>query len=242
MLPRALAFDIFGTVVDWRGGVARESVPHLAAIGRADLDPHRFADAWRGRYQPAMAAVREGRRPWVVLDVLHREMLEATLAADGIDPAAVGEARLAEWTRAWHRLDPWPDSVAGLDRLRALAPVATLSNGNVALIVAMARRAGLRWDAVLGAELARAYKPSPQAYLATAAALAVAPGELCLVAAHNSDLAAARACGLATAYIHRPHEYGGAPAPDAHAAQDWDWHAGGLDDLAAQMEAAARPI
>lgn len=240
MLPRALAFDVFGTVVDWRGSIARESAPHLAAVGRPDLDPHRFADAWRGRYLPAMAAVRDGKRPWVVLDVLHREMLDATLVAYGIDPAAVAEDRLADWTRAWHRLDPWPDSVAGLDRLRALAPVVTLSNGNVALIVAMARRAGLRWDAVCGAELARAYKPSPEAYLATAAALAVAPDALCLVAAHHSDLAAARQCGLQTAFIHRPDEYGGAPAPDAAAAQAWDWHATGLDDLATQMEAAAR--
>ena len=237
MLPRAFAFDVFGTVVDWRTSVARESAPHLAALGRADLDPYRFADAWRARYQPAMAVVRDGTRPWVVLDVLHREMLEATLAARGIDPAGVGEDRLADWTRAWHRLDPWPDSVVGLDRLRALAPVVTCSNGNVALIVAMARRAGLRWDAVLGAELARAYKPSPEAYLATAAALAVAPGELCLVAAHHSDLAAARACGLRTAFIHRPHEYGGAPAPDTDYAQAWDWHATGLDDLADQMAA-----
>ena len=237
MLPRAFAFDVFGTVVDWRTSVARESTPHLAALGRADLDPRRFADAWRARYQPAMAAVRDGTRPWVVLDVLHREMLEATLIARGIDPAGVGEDRLADWARAWHRLDPWPDSVAGLDRLRALAPVVTCSNGNVALIVAMARRAGLRWDAVLGAELARAYKPSPAAYLATAAALAIAPGELCLVAAHHSDLAAARACGLRTAFIHRPLEYGGAPAPDADYAQTWGWHATGLDDLADKMAA-----
>ena len=238
MLPRAFAFDVFGTVVDWRTSVARESTPHLAALGRPDLDPHHFADAWRARYLPAMAAVRSGARPWVVLDVLHREMLEATLADHGIDPAGVGEQRLADWTRAWHRLDPWPDSIAGLDRLRALAPVVTLSNGNVALIVAMARRAGLRWDAVCGAELARAYKPDARAYLATAAALAVAPGDLCLVAAHHSDLAAARACGLGTAFIDRPQEYGGAAAPDAAFAQDWDWHATGLDDLATQLEAS----
>lgn len=239
MLPRAFAFDIFGTVVDWRSGIARDSATHLAAIDRHDVDPYRFADAWRGRYVPAMAEVREGRRAWVVLDILHREMLDATLVAHGIDPAGVCEDRLADWTRAWHRLDPWPDSVAGLDRLRALAPVVTLSNGNVALIVAMARRAGLRWDAICGAELARAYKPDPQAYLGTAAALAIAPAALCLVAAHHSDLAAARSCGLATAFIHRPDEYGGAPAPDAAAAQTWDWHATGLDDLATQMEAAA---
>ena len=237
MLPTVLAFDVFGTVVDWRGSVARESAWQLAALGRGDLDPHAFADAWRARYQPAMAAVRDGRRPWVVLDVLHREMLAATLTAHGIDPAGVCETRLAEWTRAWHRLDPWPDSVAGLDRLRALAPCVTLSNGNVALIVALSRRAGLRWDAVCGAELARAYKPSPAAYLATAAALDVAPASLCLVAAHHGDLAAARRCGLLTAFIHRPLEYGGAPAPDPAAAQEWDWQATGLDDLAKQFGA-----
>ena len=236
MRPIAFAFDVFGTVVDWRGSVARESALHLAALGRGDLDPNAFADAWRARYQPAMAVVRDGRRPWVVLDVLHREMLEVTLTAHGIDPANVDEERLADWTRAWHRLDPWPDSVAGLDRLRMLAPCVTLSNGNVALIVALSRRAGLTWDAVCGAELARAYKPSPAAYLATTAALAVAPHQLCLVAAHHSDLAAARACGLLTAYVHRPQEYGGAPAPDAAAAQGWDWQATGLDDLAAQFE------
>lgn len=236
MLPRAFAFDVFGTVVDWRSGVARESAAHLAAIGRADVDGHVFADAWRARYQPAMAAVREGKRSWVVLDVLHREMLEATLAAQGIAVDGLGEERLADWTRAWHRLDPWPDSVAGLTRLKALAPVVTLSNGNVALIVAMARRAGLPWDAVCGAELARAYKPDAQAYLATAAALAVAPGELCLVAAHHSDLAAARACGLLTAYVDRPAEYGGAPAPDLKAAQEWDWQADSLTALADRFD------
>lgn len=234
-LPKAFAFDVFGTVVDWRTSVARESAPHLLAIGRADIDPHGFADAWRARYQPAMAAVREGRRPWVVLDVLHREMLEATLAAHDIDPASAAPELLGDWTLAWHRLDPWPDSVAGLHRLKARAPIVTLSNGNVALIVAMARRAGLPWDAVLGAELARAYKPDRQAYLATAAALALDPGELCLVAAHHSDLAAARACGLATAFIARPHEYGGRPAPDADQAQDWDWRATGIDALADQL-------
>lgn len=240
MLPQALAFDVFGTIVDWRTGIARESAAHLAAIGRSDVDPHSFADGWRARYLPAMAAVRRGERPFVVLDILHREMLAATLIAHGIDPLGLGEPRLAAWTRAWHRLDPWPDSVAGLHRLKRLAPIVTLSNGNVALIVAMARRAGLPWDAVLGAELARAYKPDPRAYLATAAALAVAPGALCMVAAHHSDLAAARACGLRTAYIDRPYEYGGAPAPDAQARQDWDWHAIGLDDLATQLEREPR--
>lgn len=234
MHPRALAFDVFGTVVDWRTSIARDAVPRLLRIG-LDLDPHAFADAWRARYQPAMAAVREGRRDWVILDTLHREMLEDVLRHHGIDPTTLDPALLADWTDAWHRLDPWPDTVSGLTRLKQRFPIVTLSNGNVALMVDLARHAGLPWDAILGAEVARAYKPSPQAYLATAAALRLQPGELCLVAAHHSDLAAARACGLATAYINRPQEYGGSPAPDTNAAQDWDWSAVSMEMLADQL-------
>lgn len=234
MLPRALAFDVFGTVVDWRSGVARDAAPRLAMLGLR-LDPHAFADAWRARYQPAMAAVREGRRPWVVLDTLHAEMLADTLRHHGIDPVAIDPALLADWADAWHRLDPWPRTVAALHRLRARFPIVTLSNGNVALMVDLARQGGLPWDAILGAELARAYKPDARAYLATAAALRLSPHELCLVAAHHSDLAAARASGLLTAFVHRPHEYGGRPAPDAAAAQAWDWSADGMAALADQF-------
>jgi 2-haloacid dehalogenase len=233
--PKALAFDVFGTVVDWRSSIARDAAPRLAALGRDDIDPHAFADAWRGRYQPAMALVRDGRRPWVVLDVLHREMLLATLTGFGIDPEPLGEAARAEWADAWRRLDPWPDAVAGLTRLKTRFPVVTLSNGGVAMMVALARHARLPWDAILGAEFARAYKPDPRAYLATAEALGLEPGELCLVAAHHSDLAAARATGLLTAFLHRPGEYGGRPAPDAHQAQDWDWTVASLTDLACQF-------
>lgn len=234
-LPAALAFDVFGTVVDWRTGIARDAAPRLAALGRGDLDADAFADAWRARYQPAMAAVRDGRRPWVVLDLLHREMLEQTLRGFAIDPAALGEAALTRWADAWRRLDPWPDAVAGLARLRRIMPVVTLSNANVALLVALSRHGGLCWDAICGAELARAYKPDPQAYRATASALRLAPQQLCLVAAHHSDLAAARAEGLATAYVDRPREYGGRAAPDLNAAQEWDWRADSLTDLAGQM-------
>lgn len=230
--PKALAFDVFGTVVDWRAGIARDAAPALAALGRTDVDPHAFADGWRARYVPAMARVRSGERPFVVLDVLHRETLEDVLRSFAIDPAALGEAGLADLTRAWHRLDPWPDSVAGLIRLRRLMPVVALSNGNIALMVAMARRAGLPWDAILGAEVSGHYKPDPDAYLATARMLAVEPAGLCLVAAHHSDLAAARACGLATAYVARPLEYGGRPAPDRAAAQAWDYRADSVTELA----------
>ncbi len=231
-LPKALGFDVFGTVVDWRTSVARESRPYLDALGRQDIDAGEFADGWRARYGPSMRPVNAGEREFVVLDVLHRENLEDLLREHGIDPAEVGEETLAEWTLAWHRLDPWPDTVPGMNRLKRKFPLISLSNGNVAMMVAMSRHGGLPWDTILGAEFARYYKTHPQVYLAAAEALALAPAELCLVAAHHSDLAAARACGLTTAYIHRPDEHGGGSAPDAHAKQDWEWSAGSFTELA----------
>ena len=233
--PLALAFDVFGTVVDWRSGVARESARCLAAIGRSDIDPADFADAWRARYQPAMAAVRNGERGFVILDVLHREMLEGTLRAHAIDPDALDPTLLDDWTHAWHRLDPWPEVIEGLTRLKARFPIVTLSNGNIALMIALARRGGLSWDAILGAEVTRHYKPLPEAYTDTATILGIEPGELCLVAAHHSDLAAARRAGLLTAYVDRPIERGGAPAPDRHLHEAWEWQATGLTDLADQL-------
>jgi 2-haloacid dehalogenase len=236
-LPKALAFDVFGTVVDWRSGIAREAAPLLQKLGRSDITPEAFADGWRARYQPAMARVRSGERPFVVLDTLHRETLEELLVSLGIEPAAVGDERLHELTLAWHRLDPWPDAVVGLTRLKQRFPIVTLSNGNIALMLDMARRAGLPWDAILGAEVSGHYKPDPEAYLATARALAIEPNELCLVAAHHSDLSAARACGLLTAYVDRPMEYGGRPAPDLHFAQDWEWSMNSLIELADMLSA-----
>jgi 2-haloacid dehalogenase len=235
VLPKALAFDVFGTVVDWRTSITRESAAFLAAIGRSDVDAAAFADTWRSQYIAAMVGMHKSGRAFVVLDVLHREMLEAALRERDIDPAGLDEGLLADWNRAWHRLDPWPDTVEGLTRLKARLPIVTLSNGNVSLLLAMARRAGLPWDAILGAEVSGAYKPDRQAYLRTAEVLGIAPGELCLVAAHHGDLAAARACELLTAYVDRPDEYGGAPAPDAHYAQTWEWSAASLTDLAEQM-------
>lgn len=231
-LPKALAFDVFGTVVDWRSSIAREAAPVLARLGRDDIDPFAFADGWRARYVPAMARVRSGERGFVILDVLHREMLEDLLMSLDIDPQALGDTGLADLTRAWHRLDPWPDSVAGLTRLKARFPIVTLSNGNIALMLDMARRAGLPWDAILGAEVSGHYKPDPDAYLHTARMLAIEPGELCLVAAHHSDLAAARGCGLLTAHVDRPLEYGGAPAPDRAFAAGWEWGVTSLTELA----------
>lgn len=232
--PIVLAFDVFGTVVDWRTSIARESAGFLKQIGRSDIDPSAFADAWRFRYIEVMAAYRTSNRGYVTLDVLHREMLNDALRAEGIDPTTLDEAVLSDWNRAWRRLDPWPDAVEGLSRLKAGLPIVTLSNGNIALMLEMARRAGLPWDAILGAEVTRVYKPDPRAYLGTAEILGHRPEQLCLVAAHHSDLAAARSAGLLTAFISRPNEYGGRVAPDAGAAQDWDWAAKSLTGLAAQ--------
>jgi 2-haloacid dehalogenase len=234
-LPKALAFDVFGTVVDWRTSIARESAGFLARVGLGARDPAAFADAWRAQYIAAMVGMRKSGREFVPLDVLHREMLETALADWGVDPGSCDEALLAEWTCAWHRLDPWPDAVEGITRLKAGFPVVTLSNGNVALLMNMARRASLPWDAILGAEVSGFYKPDPRAYQRTAEILQLAPGELCLVAAHHGDLAGARNAGLLCAYIDRPTEYGGAPAPDAHHEQAWEWSAESLIDLADKL-------
>ncbi len=205
---RALVFDVFGTVVDWRSGVAREAAAFLRRHGGDPAAADAFADAWRQRYAPSMEEVRSGRRPFTRLDVLHRESLLAILPGFRIPPEAVPKAEIDDLNLAWHRLDPWPDSVPGLTRLRRRFIVAPLSNANVVLALDMAKRAGLPWDAILGAELVRAYKPTPEAYLRTADLLAMRPDELCLVAAHPSDLSAARQCGLRTCFVPRPLEHG----------------------------------
>ncbi|RMD48941.1 MAG: haloacid dehalogenase type II, partial [Alphaproteobacteria bacterium] len=190
----------------------------------------RFADLWRERYQPSMTPIREGRRPYVPLDRLHRENLDAVLAAlPGGE--AVSAAEREALTRAWERLDPWPDVHLGLARLRARALVAPCSNGSIALMARLARHAGLRWDAILGADLARTYKPRPEVYRAACDALGLAPGEVMMVAAHEDDLAAAAACGLRTAFIPRPLEHGPEhpPAPERGG---WDTRAPNLVALA----------
>lgn len=229
----ALAFDVFGTVVDWRTSIAREAAAFFGAIGRSDIDPAGFADQWRGLYQPAMEECRAGRRPFARLDMLNRETLDMLL--DRHQVAGVAEADIAHLAFAWRRLDPWPDAVEGLTRLKTRYPIVTLSNGNIALMLEMARRGGLPWDAILGAEVTGIYKPEPRAYLGTAEILGIDPVGLCLVAAHHSDLAAARACGLATAWVDRPLEYGGRPAPDRHFAQEWDYLTGSITELATRL-------
>jgi 2-haloacid dehalogenase len=231
---KALVFDVFGTVVDWRSGVARDAGPFLARHGGSAAEAGRLADAWRARYNPAMETVRSGARPFTRLDVLHREELEHILPEFGLDPARIPETELAAFNQAWHRLDPWPEVVESLARLKRGFVIAPLSNGNIALLLNMAKRAGLPWDAILGAEVAQAYKPAPEAYLRTAEVLGLRPEEVCLVAAHNSDLAAARRCGLATAYVIRPLE-SGPPAKVVPPDQDWELVGEGFDDLARQL-------
>jgi 2-haloacid dehalogenase len=199
---RALVFDVFGTLVDWRAGVARDA---QALLGLAPAEAGRFADDWRGEYQPAMEEVRAGRLPFSKLDVLHRRNLDRVLARWGLDPL---EGVRRELNLAWHRLDAWPDVTPALARLRLRFRVAPCSNGHIALMVALSRRNGWHWDAILGAELARDYKPKAAVYLSAAAAFDCAPHEVMMVAAHASDLEAAAAAGLRTAFVARPDEHG----------------------------------
>jgi 2-haloacid dehalogenase len=182
-----------------------------------------------------MEEIRSGRRPFVRLDVLHRENLDKALAECGIHPGSISANELDDLNFCWHRLDPWPDSVEGLLRLKRRFMIAPLSNGNIRLMLDMAKRAALPWDAILGAEVVRAYKPSPQAYTATVEILGLNPADVCMVAAHNADLAAARGCGLTTAFIVRPTEHGPAQTSDLHAEQAWDFAATNLNDLATQL-------
>jgi len=202
---RALIFDVFGTLVDWRSGVAREVRLALAAQARA-LDGLAFADAWRAQYQPTMEEVRSGRLPFAKLDALHRRNLDQVLARFGLDH--LPEAARAELNRAWHRLDAWPDVGPGLARLRQRFRIAPCSNGNISLMVDLARRNGWYWDAIVGAELARDYKPKAIVYQTAAAAFDCEPAQTLMVAAHSSDLEAAAAAGLRTAFIARPDEQG----------------------------------
>ncbi|MCA3177289.1 MAG: haloacid dehalogenase type II [Burkholderiaceae bacterium] len=228
---QVLAFDVFGTVVDWRGSIARE----VDALGLG-VDGAAFADAWRAKYQPAMQRVREGNRGWVKLDVLHRENLDATLDEFGVAARLDDAARVA-LNLAWHRLDPWPEAVAGLARLKRRFVVTPLSNGNVGLLTRMAKRAGLPWDCVLSAEVYRAYKPEPGAYLGVADTFDLRPAQVMMVAAHASDLRAAAACGLRTAYVDRPLEFGPDRRGDVPRADDrFDVVATGFDDLAARLD------
>ena len=202
---QALLFDVFGTLVDWRGSIAREARELLCSRGVA-IDWKAFADAWRGQYQPALEQVRSGRRPFSKLDALHRRNLDVVLDRFGL--GRIDESTRSELNLAWHRLDAWSDVTAALARLRTRFRIAPCSNGNISLMVDLARRNGFAWDAILGAEMARDYKPKPVVYLCSAAAFDCEPQQAMMVAAHCSDLAAAAAAGLRTAFVARPDEHG----------------------------------
>ncbi|MFN0265334.1 haloacid dehalogenase type II [Tepidamorphus sp. 3E244] len=232
-----LLFDVFGTVVDWRGSIARQA---SRRFGGTPDNWTGFSDAWRARYQPAMEQVRAGTRGYVRLDVLHRENLDAILA--DFDLSHLGEAERAEVNLFWHRLDGWPDAANGLAALREHALVCAHSNGNVRLIADMARHAGLHWDAILGAEVCGHYKPVPQSYLNACEIMGVEPARAMMVAAHNDDLEAARACGLKTAFVLRANEHGQGQTTDLEPAQDWEFVASDFYDLARQFGSSRHTV
>ena len=231
---RAVIFDVFGTVVDWRGSISQQ----CSAFGRAkgiEADWGTFADTWRSKYGPYMNKVRTGELPWTNLDGLHRMSLEEVLNEFGI--SGLGEEDLHEMTLFWHRLRPWSDAVPGLYRLKSRFIVSTMSNGNVAMMTNMAKNSGIPWDCILGAEVARHYKPDPESYLTNVSLLGLEPEQVVMAAAHARDLIAAGKLGLRTAYIPRPMEHGPHPSPEPVQAPEFDVTASDFVDLAAKMGA-----
>jgi 2-haloacid dehalogenase len=229
---KALFFDVFGTLVDWRGGVAREARLVLEPLGHS-LEWFSFAEAWREQYQPALEQVRCGRVAYTKLDAVHRGMLQRILPRFGLE--SLDDAALDRLTHAWHRLDAWPDVPPGLARLRQAFLLAPVSNGNIALMSDLARRNDLRWDAILGADIARDFKPKPQVYLLAAAAFNLQPDECLMCACHSSDLKAAAASGLRTAFVARPQEFPGVSDSEPKIAVDFSCES--ILDLAAQLSA-----
>lgn len=234
---KALAFDVFGTVVDWRGSIIAEGPAFEREHGLKDVDWPRFADAWRAGYMPAMDRVRRGELPWVKIDALHRMILDGLLQDFGL--TGLSETALDHLNRVWHRLRPWPDSVPGLTRLKRKYVVTTLSNGNLSLLVNMARNGGLPWDCVISAELFHHYKPDPETYRGCADLLDVAPGELLMAASHKGDLRAAKNAGLGTAFIRRPMEFGSPSTADLKAESDFDFNVDSIEELATLLDGHA---
>ena len=235
---KALLFDVFGTVVDWRTGIARE-VEIVAKKNNISLDPFDFADAWRAEYQPAMEEIRKGRRPFTILDILHMENLKKIASKFNLHDLSDEDFKML--VKAWHRLPGWPDSSDGLNALKNKYILATQSNGNIALIVNMAKFSNLKWDVILGAEVTGHYKPEPEAYLKACSALDLKTEECLMVAAHDDDLKAASLQGMKTAYVHRPFEYGKdklfdiAEVNDYKGDRKWDIVSRDLNDLAKQL-------
>ena len=231
---KALTFDVFGTVVDWRGSIIREG-QLLAAKKGYNVDWARFADSWRSGYGPAMNKVRSGELPWTKIDDLHRMILDDLVEEYSL--TGMSEAELVHFNEAWHRLSPWPDTVSGLNKLKSKYVITTLSNGNVSLLTHMAKNGGLPWDAILSAELSGHYKPDPEAYLKAADLLSLKPEQVMMVAAHPSDLRAAARTGLKTAYVIRPLERGPGRPVNRNPDGEFDYTAEDFNDLAGQLGA-----
>jgi len=229
---RALVFDVFGTVVDWHGSVARE-VRGLAKARGLRVNAVKFAKAWRAGYRPAMDRVRRGEAPFEKIDVIHRAILEDVLQQFKI--ATLTEAEKAHLNLVWHRLKPWPDAVRGLKRLKSRLIIATLSNGNTSLLVNMAKHGGLPWDCVFSSDTFKHFKPDPEMYLGAAGMLDLKPEEVMMVAAHKPDLRAAAQCGLKTAFVKRPLEHGRGGTPDLTSEPDFTINADSFLDLADQL-------
>ena len=225
--PKVLAFDVFGTVVDWHGSISREAKALIP-----DIDGDKFASAWRAGYKPAMDEVRSGKLGWTKIDDLHRLILDRILNDFGID---LTEEKRRQLNHAWHRLNPWPDTISGMTRLKSRFMLTTLSNGNIGLLANMAKNAGLPWDLILSAEVFRHYKPDPETYLGVADIFELKPEEVMLVAAHEDDLDAAKACGLQTAFVERPLEYGVGAAATKGDLMRFTYASTDLNDLARQM-------
>lgn len=225
--PKVLAFDVFGTVVDWHGSISREAQALIPGV-----DGDKFASAWRAGYKPAMADVRSGKLGWTKIDDLHRLILDRILVDFSID---LSEDKRRHLNLAWHRLDAWPDTVSGMARLKSRFMLTTLSNGNLGLLANMAKNAGLPWDLILSAEVFRHYKPDPETYLGVAEIFDIQPSDVMLVAAHEDDLDAAKACGLQTAFVERPLEYGVGNAAAKGDLTRFTYASTDLNDLARQL-------
>lgn len=228
--PKAFLFDVFGTIVDWRNGVADVS-QRFFDIKNLDENPHTFADAWRAKYQPAMEKIRSGNRGYFALDILHRENLDELLTELDIAHSFTEEEK-QDLNRAWEQLPPWTDCVEGLNAIKQTAIIAPCSNGSIALMTRLAKFGALPWDCIVGAEIAQNYKPHPDAYLKSVAALGLTPADVVMVAAHNSDLLAARESGLQTAFIARPIEHGKGQTIDLKASHKWDYVIETIGELA----------
>lgn len=227
---KAIVFDTFGTITDWRASVAREGEMVARAKGLKDFDGDAFSRAWRAGYRPGMKRVISGEREWTPIDVIHRERLDEILPTFGLD--MLNEEERQDLNKAWHRINPWPDSIPGLLRLKKNFFIAPLSNGSLTLLAGMAKRAGLPWDFVFSSDMHKAYKRDPKVYQNAVALLGYQPDEVMMGAAHNDDLEAARAQGLRTAYINRPTEYGVDQVKDFNAESDWDIIADSVEDVA----------